>query len=171
MNAYLGTADSPTGPVAFAVDGGGALILVRFDEGGYERGVVEELERRGCEPAEDRDRTARVREELSEYLAGERREFGLSIAPVGSGWQRAVWGALRRIPFGETRTYSEVARMVGRPRAARAVGRANATNKLPLVVPCHRVIGADGSLTGFDGGVHIKERLLAHERRVLAGEA
>jgi O-6-methylguanine DNA methyltransferase len=80
-----------------------------------------------------------------------------------------VWGALTRIPFGETRSYAEVAAMVGSPGAARAVGRANATNRLPLVVPCHRVIAADGTLGGFNGGLHLKERLLEHEKRVLAG--
>ena len=77
-------------------------------------------------------------------------------------------GALTQIPYGETRTYAQVATMVGRPGAARAVGRANATNRLPLVVPCHRVVGANGSLTGFAGGTHIKERLLTHEARTRA---
>lgn len=171
MKAYLGTADSPAGPVAFAVDETGALVRVWFREGLYGRRIEGDLEEEGYRLGEDPQRTARTREELSQYLAGERQEFGLPIAPAGSEWQRAVWRTLRRIPFGETRTYAEVARTVGSPKAARAVGRANATNRLPLVVPCHRVIGADGSLTGFDGGVHIKERLLAHERRVLAAEA
>jgi methylated-DNA-[protein]-cysteine S-methyltransferase len=87
---------------------------------------------------------------------------------TGSEWQKAVWRALTRIPFGETRSYAEVAAMVGRKGAARAVGRANATNRLPVVVPCHRVIGTDGSLTGFAGGTHLKTRLLEHEARVLA---
>ncbi len=77
---------------------------------------------------------------------------------------------MRRIPFGETRSYGEIAAMVGRPGAARAVGRANSTNRLALVVPCHRVIGADGTPTGFAGGIHLKTRLLAHERRVLAAD-
>jgi O-6-methylguanine DNA methyltransferase len=79
-----------------------------------------------------------------------------------------VWQAVRDIPFGETRTYGAIAAGLGRPGAARAMGRANATNPLPIVVPCHRVVGANGSLTGYAGGVHIKQRLLEHEARVLA---
>jgi len=109
-----------------------------------------------------------VREELSEYAAGRRVTFEAPLALDGSEWQRVVWRELTRIPFGETRSYAEVAAMVGRRKAARAVGRANATNRLPVVVPCHRVIGADGSLTGFAGGTHLKTRLLEHEARVLA---
>jgi methylated-DNA-[protein]-cysteine S-methyltransferase len=89
------------------------------------------------------------------------------LALVGSEWQKAVWLELTRIPYGETRSYGEIADRLGSPGAARAVGRANATNRLPLVVPCHRVIAADGTLGGFNGGLHLKERLLAHERRVL----
>jgi len=106
--------------------------------------------------------------ELQEYYAGTRREFDVPFVLTGSEWQKAVWRALTRIPFGETRSYAEVAAMVGRKGAARAVGRANATNRLPVVVPCHRVIGTDGSLTGFAGGTHLKTRLLEHEARVLA---
>ena len=104
-----------------------------------------------------------------EYAAGTRRTFDVPFVLTGSEWQKAVWRALTHIPFGETRSYAEVAEMVGRPKAARAVGKANATNRLPLVVPCHRVIGASGSLTGFAGGLHLKTRLLEHEAWVLAG--
>jgi methylated-DNA-[protein]-cysteine S-methyltransferase len=167
MNAYLDTVNSPAGPLTFAVDEAGALVMARFSEGAYERPVERELEAEGYTLLEDRQKTARAREELQEYAAGERRSFDLPLAPAGSEWQRAVWAALRRIPFGETRTYSEVAALAGRPGAARAAGRANAANRLPLVVPCHRVVGADGSLTGFAGGVHLKVRLLEHEVRVL----
>jgi methylated-DNA-[protein]-cysteine S-methyltransferase len=165
MNAYLDTVESPAGPLTFAVDGMGALVMARFAEGAYERPV--ELEAEGYTLLEDREKTARAREELQEYAAGELRSFDLPLAPAGSEWQRAVWATLRRIPFGETRTYSEVAALAGRPGAARAAGRANAANRLPLVVPCHRVIGADGSLAGFAGGVRLKVRLLEHEARVL----
>jgi methylated-DNA-[protein]-cysteine S-methyltransferase len=90
------------------------------------------------------------------------------LAFAGSVWQKAVWMELTRIPFGETRSYGEIADSLGRPGAARAVGRANACNVLPVVVPCHRVIAADGTLGGFNGGLHLKERLLEHERNVLA---
>lgn len=169
MNAYVDEIESPAGPLAFAVNDDGELLWLKFAEGEYERTIRQELEREGFVVAEDRSRTARAREELIEYTTGARREFDLPISFVGSGWRKAVWGALTSIPFGETRTYAEVAAMAGRPKAARAVGRANATNRLPLVVPCHRVIGADGTLTGFAGGTHLKVRLLEHEALVLDG--
>ncbi|GMV38519.1 MAG: methylated-DNA--protein-cysteine methyltransferase [Myxococcales bacterium] len=103
--------------------------------------------------------------ELSEWLRGERREFTLPLAPQGTPFQLSVWEALRGIPYGETRTYAELAATVGRPSASRAVGAANGRNPLPILVPCHRVIGAGGSLTGFGGGIPVKRWLLAHEQR------
>ena len=150
----------------FAVDGEGALISLRFAESEDAADMEEELWSEGYEVSREKEKTAAAREELAEYCAGERREFGLPLALVGSEWQKAVWFELTRIPYGETRSYGEIADKLDRPGAARAVGRANASNRLPLVVPCHRVIAADGSLGGFNGGLHIKERLLAHERRV-----
>ena len=166
MNAYVDTVESPAGELAFAVDGEGALVFLRFEEGDGEIALEEELEDEGFVLLRDEGRTAGARKELREYYAGERREFGLPLALVGSEWQKAVWMELTRIPYGQTRSYGEIADLLDRPGAARAVGRANATNRLPLVVPCHRVIAADGSLGGFNGGLHIKERLLEHERRV-----
>ena len=171
MNAYLDTVDSPAGPLAFAVDEAGALLALSFRDGAYAETMEQELTRRGYDLATDRDRTAPGRRELQEYAAGHRRRFTLPLALAGTPWQLAVWEALTRIPYGETRTYGEVAAMVGRPKAARAVGRANATNRVPLVVPCHRVVGATGSLHGFAGGTAIKARLLAHETDALAATA
>ncbi len=168
MNAYVATIESPAGPLTFATDERGALIWLQFADGEYERTVEQELEREGFSVEEDQEITTRARTELQEYYAGIRREFDVPFVLTGSEWQKAVWRALTRIPFGETRSYAEVAAMVGRGKAARAVGRANATNRLPVVVPCHRVIGADGSLTGFAGGTHLKTGLLEHEARVLA---
>jgi len=167
MNVYVDRAGSPAGELAFAVDGEGALVALHFVEGDGDYGMEEALEDEGFVVSRDEGRTARAREELREYYAGERREFGLPILLVGSEWQKAVWRELTRIPYGETRSYGEIADRLDRPGAARAVGRANATNRLPLVVPCHRVIAADGSLGGFNGGLHLKERLLEHERRVI----
>jgi len=161
--AYLDTIEEAPGPFAFAVDGAGALLWLKFLDGRYERTIEQELGREGFRVARDRERTARARTELLEYCAGARRTFDMPLVFGGSAWQNTVWRALTRIPYGETRTYGEVAAMIGRPEAARAVGRANATNRLPLVAPCHRVLGADGSLTGFGGGLHLKVRLLAHE--------
>lgn len=168
MKAYVDTVESPAGPLAFAVNEGGALMWLQFVEGDYEWTVEQKLERAGYRVEREPERTARAREELLEYHAGERREFGVPVVFVGSEWQKAVWGALTRIPFGETRSYGQIAAMVGRPKAARAVGRANATNRLAVVVPCHRVMGADGTLTGFAGGTHLKTRLLEHEARVIS---
>jgi len=166
MDVYLDSVDSPAGPIAFAIDDAGALRLLSFLDGHYERTMEEQIARAGMRAARDTVRTAQARHELAEYAAGYRRRFSLPLALVGSPWQVRVWEALTEIPFGETRTYAQVAAMVGQPRAARAVGRANATNRLPLVVPCHRVIGTSGALTGFAGGLGIKKRLLEHEARL-----
>src|SRR5207302_31777 len=100
--------------------------------------------------------------ELDEYFQGRRRAFATPRAPRGTDFQRAVWAALLEIPFGETRTYTEIARKVGRPRAVRAVGSANAMNPLSVLVPCHRVLGAGGALTGYAGGTDRKQWLLDH---------
>lgn len=168
MDVYLDSVESPAGPISFAVDDAGALRLLSFLDGHYELPMEEQMVRAGMRPILDTTHTARARHELAEYAAGHRRRFSLPLGLIGSPWQLRVWQALTEIPFGETRTYAQVAAMVGQPRAARAVGRANATNRLPLVVPCHRVIGSSGTLRGFAGGLTIKEQLLAHEAR-LAG--
>ncbi len=103
--------------------------------------------------------------QLAEYFDGARREFDLRLEPEATPFQAKVLAALGRIPYGETRSYSEVARDIGRPTAVRAVGAANARNPLPIVIPCHRVIGRDGSLTGFGGGLPTKRYLLDLEQR------
>jgi methylated-DNA-[protein]-cysteine S-methyltransferase len=100
---------------------------------------------------------------LLEYFAGRRRRFELPLAPAGTAFQRQVWDALATIPWGELRSYADIARAIERPTAVRAVGAANGRNPLPIVVPCHRVIGSDGSLTGFAGGLEIKRQLLELE--------
>lgn len=101
--------------------------------------------------------------QLAEYSAGRRREFELDLDFSGTAFQVAVWGELRRIPYGRTISYGELAARIGQPGASRAVGAANHANPLPIVIPCHRVIGADGSMTGFGGGIAIKRRLLEFE--------
>jgi methylated-DNA-[protein]-cysteine S-methyltransferase len=105
-----------------------------------------------------------VRRQVLEYCAGERQVFDLDRAASGTAFQHSVWDALMTIPYGETRSYADIARQIGRPRAVRAVGRANAVNPIALIVPCHRVIGADGSLTGYGGGLALKQALLEHEQ-------
>jgi methylated-DNA-[protein]-cysteine S-methyltransferase len=101
--------------------------------------------------------------ELAEYFAGRRHQFSLALAPRGTGFQRLVWEALLRIPYGETRSYGELARTIGRPAASRAVGAANGQNPIAIILPCHRLIGANGALTGYGGGLDAKRWLLDHE--------
>ena len=106
--------------------------------------------------------------QLAAYFAGERTTFDLPLRATGTPFERAVWDELQRIPYGETTSYGELAARVGEPSAARAVGRANGRNPIPIIVPCHRVIGADGSLTGFGGGLQCKRALLDLERGALS---
>lgn len=103
--------------------------------------------------------------QLSEYFAGKRQRFDLALAFTGTAFQRQVWDALLSIPFGETRTYGQIAQQIGNPRAVRAVGAANGRNPISIIAPCHRVIGASGGLTGFAGGLAAKQLLLALEGR------
>jgi methylated-DNA-[protein]-cysteine S-methyltransferase len=105
-------------------------------------------------------------DQLRAYFDGSRRAFDLPLAPEGTSFQQEVWRALQDIPCGETTTYGEIARRIGRPTASRAAGAANGQNPLPIVIPCHRVIGAKGQLTGYAGGLKIKKALLEHERRI-----
>ena len=122
---------------------------------------------RGAEPEpgwiEDARAVAGAAAQLEAWFAGALRRFELALDTSGTEFQRAVWTAVAAIPYGETASYADVALAAGRPRASRAVGAANGANPLPIVVPCHRVVGADGSLTGFAGGLETKRRLLAHE--------
>jgi len=106
--------------------------------------------------------------QLRDYFAGRRTGFDLPLAPEGTPFQRAVWRQLQDIPYGGTISYGELARRVGNPKASRAVGAANGANPIPIVIPCHRVIGADGRLTGFGGGLPVKQALLALEARLSA---
>jgi methylated-DNA-[protein]-cysteine S-methyltransferase len=109
---------------------------------------------------------ADVADQLSRYFAGGLRSFNVNLDPPGTEFQRRVWRALCDIPYGETRSYGEVALAVGRPKGARAVGTANNRNPIALIIPCHRVVGADGSLTGYAAGLDVKETLLNLERAV-----
>jgi methylated-DNA-[protein]-cysteine S-methyltransferase len=116
---------------------------------------------------EDADAFDEVRRQLGEYFEGTRRTFDLQLELQGSSFQRRVWHALLDVPFGHTAGYGDIARRVGRPTAARAVGAANGRNPVSIVVPCHRIVGADGSLTGYGWGTERKAWLLDHERRWL----
>ena len=163
MTFYSHRMSSPLGDLRLVVDEAGRVV--RIDFLGPDDSSKADL--RGFDPGdrlvEDSERTARLEAQLRQYFDGERDRFDLELAPPGSAFQQQVWRQLLEIPAGETRTYSEIARRLGRPGAARAVGRANATNPIPIIVPCHRVIGADGSLTGYAGGLPIKRSLLEIE--------
>lgn len=101
--------------------------------------------------------------QLQEYFAGQRKEFSLPLSPKGTAFERQVWKELLKIPFGQTRTYGQLAQNLGNPKACRAVGRANGLNPISIFIPCHRVIGANGKLTGYAGGLEMKEKLLKLE--------
>ena len=163
MTAYFSTFPTTAGEFSVAVNDSGALLATAF-------GGVSALRERfsASDLVRDEDRTRHVRRQVAAYFAGELREFTLPLAAEGTAFQHRVWAALQRIPFGETRTYGQLAAELGNPAASRAVGRANATNPLCLVVPCHRVIGHDGALTGFAFGERIKRQLLEHEHAAVA---
>jgi len=108
--------------------------------------------------------TDKTASELKEYFSGRRKSFDIPLAPQGTQFQRNVWDALCQIPYGETRTYKEIAKAIGKPNASRAVGMANNKNSILLLIPCHRVIGSNGSLVGYAGGIDIKEKLLQLEQ-------
>jgi len=161
MTLYYSTFPTPAGKFSVAVDAAGAIVATAFGGAGS-------LARRAgqCHPAVDVKRTAAARKQVGAYFDGQRREFGLPLAAPGTVFQKRVWRALREIPFGKTMSYGELAARIGAPKAARAVGRACGANPICLIVPCHRVIGADGSLTGFAFGEKIKRQLLQHEGAV-----
>ena len=147
---------SPIGPLTVVAEDGALVRLAMSPPGRF---VDAEIGERSDEGFDD------VVRQLGEYFAGERTAFDLPLRPVGSDFELAVWDQLTRIPYGETRSYGHVAAAVGEPGGAQAVGAANGRNPLAIVVPCHRVIGADGSLVGFGGGLPRKRFLLDLEQR------
>ena len=151
--------ESPIGPLTLVLSGGTLRALTLASTGAAPRGTDD------LEPAD-----AAVVDALDHYFAGDVRAVDtIAVDAAGSVFQRRVWDALRQVPPGETCSYTQLAHVVGTPNAPRAVGRANATNPVPIVVPCHRVIRADGSLGGYGGGLDRKRWLLQHERLHCAG--
>ena len=145
----------------------GPLFLVADDEGLRE--VRFELERRAHAPQDgwvhSAQKLAEVRRQLEEYFAGERLTFDLFLKPQGTDFQQSVWHALTTIPYAVTTSYGQISQQIQRPKASRAVGAANGRNPIPIIIPCHRVIGSNGTLTGFAGGLAAKQWLLEHEER------
>ena len=152
---YYDYLETPCGPLLVAGDAGG-LHFVEFQSGERPRPVQPDWERRE-QPLRDAKR------QLAAYFKGDLQHFDLPLALLGTEFQQQVWRELQAIPYGETISYRTLAQRIGKPRAVRAVGAANGRNRLPVVIPCHRVIGSNGSLTGFAGGVPIKQWLLDHE--------
>ena len=154
-----------------AVDDAGRLTGIWFGVVTERAEVEASIRRAGHSVVWDADRASHVAAQLREYAAGARTAFEIELAPIGSDWERRVWDALLTIPYGQTRSYGQIATQLGDPSKARAVGWANAANPIPVVIPCHRVIGADRGLTGFGGGIDAKIKLLAHEGALLPGFA
>lgn len=148
--------DSPVGPLTLVVDDAGALAAL------YTAGQKHLPDATGLGVRDDTIAADAVAQ-LGEYFAGERTTFDVALAPRGTAFQQEVWAALAAIPAGETRTYGEVASALGRPGASRAVGAATGRNPISIIVPCHRLVGSSGALTGYAGGVERKRWLLDHE--------
>ncbi len=156
---YWSVIDTPFQPMAAWVDDEGRLLRFNLRATGAAK----------VDPAAEKNerKLAGVQRQVTEYANGKRRDFDFELAPEGPDFHQKVWRALLDIPFGTTTSYGVIAKRVGSPNAARAVGAANGANPIALIVPCHRVIGADGSLTGYGGGLPLKRKLLEHEARVL----
>ena len=156
MQLRYRTVESPIGPLTLAGDGS-TLMHLRMTEQSHEP------DRSGWTPA-GADAFADVVEQLNAYFAGTLTEFDVDLELHGTEFQRKVWAALQTIPYGQTRSYGEIAEQIGSPSASRAVGLANGRNPISIIVPCHRVIGAAGSMTGYGGGIDRKKMLIALER-------
>jgi methylated-DNA-[protein]-cysteine S-methyltransferase len=162
MTLFYKEIESPVGKLKL-VASANALVAVLWEQERPERVKLEPMKVTPQQPI-----LVETERQLSQYFSGIRTEFDLPIEPNGSNFQKKVWQALRGIPFGETRSYLDLAEAVGSPNACRAVGAANGKNPLAIVVPCHRVVGANGALTGFAGGLEKKAKLLALEARASA---
>ena len=150
--------DSPGGPLTLTSDGA-ALTGIYFHKQRHGEAPAGPL---GADKIIDA-----TRKQLDSYFAGKRRTFDVPLGPRGTAFQSRVWSALTKIPYGETKSYGAIAQAIGSPKAVRAVGAANGRNPIPIIIPCHRVIGANGSLTGFGGGMAWKELLLDLEKGAL----
>lgn len=160
MTNYAQIFDSPVGRLVVTVDSRDRVTRLLFARDRDPESLLANVR----EPFKwNSDRCQAAQNQVNEYFAGSRRSFELDLKPHGTAFQKTVWSALQTIPFGETRSYGELAQEIGKSGASRAVGRANGTNPIAIIVPCHRVIGADGSLTGFGGGIDAKRFLLEHE--------
>jgi methylated-DNA-[protein]-cysteine S-methyltransferase len=158
LTLYYSRMTSPIGPLVIGVSDKG-LAIIEWDREDFPKGRLA----RTADWQESEERTAVARRELREYFAGKRRIFDVTLDLHGTEFQKKCWRALLRIPYGETRTYAQIAKAVGNPRGFRAVGMANHDNPVPIIVPCHRVLASDGTLGGYGGGLDVKRKLLELE--------
>jgi len=161
--------DTSLGPIQAAFDANGAVIYLGFAGHDFRGALLAKLARLGPAPSPEPGAAARLHDQLEAYAAGRRTVFDVPFRLHGSPFEHRVWAALQRIPFGETRSYGQLAVELGDPNLSRAVGRANGANPVSILVPCHRVIGANGTLTGYAGGLAMKERLLQLEGALSPG--
>lgn len=157
MSKFYSYCPSPVGDLLLAGDGIN-LQIIGFPEG-------KARTRHEADWILDDEKFLRVKQQLAAYFAGERQEFDIALAPEGTQFQQSVWKALTTIPYGKTCSYGDIAHQIGKPKASRAVGAANGKNPIPIIIPCHRVIGSTGKLTGFGGGLEAKETLLGLEQQ------
>ena len=155
MTIWFDQFKTPIGELQVACDDSG-VRFVMFENNKYDAPHRSVWKR-------DTNFTREAREQLLQYFAGERKTFDLRLNPAGTEFQVQTWNMLAQIPFGETWSYGQLANKIGSPKAVRAVGAANGRNPIPIILPCHRVIGSDGTLTGFGGGLPVKQWLLEHE--------
>jgi methylated-DNA-[protein]-cysteine S-methyltransferase len=157
MNMFFQTLKTPLGPLLVVVNDHDELVKLSFKVRKSPKGAID-----------NPTHTRVVAKQLGDYFSGKRRTFELKLNPTGTPFQKKVWAQLQRIPYGETRSYADIARAIGKPGASRAVGSANGANPIPIVIPCHRVINASGALGGYSGGLGIKKQLLSLESRQAA---
>jgi AraC family transcriptional regulator of adaptative response/methylated-DNA-[protein]-cysteine methyltransferase len=165
-NIVYRVVDSPIGKFIAGATRNGCCVFEFEDRGGKDRITSRLGKRYGLEVVEGSNRLLdSMVSQVVEYFEGKRKTFDLQLDLAGTPFESAVWGQLQKIPYGETRSYGEIAALLGKPGAARAVGRANGANYLPIIIPCHRVIEADGSLRGYGGGLWRKKYLLQLEKK------
>ncbi len=157
--------ETPIGPMLAIANNEGLVLLEFAERKALPREIIDLKRRFGAVCFKDHSLFPKLQSQLDEYFAGRLKSFSISISQIGSDFEKCAWQGLLSIPFGQTRSYSEQAALIDKPNAVRAIGRANGANKIAIIIPCHRVIGADGSMTGYGGKIWRKEWLLNHEAK------
>lgn len=165
MNGFTREMNTPIGPMMLIVDDQEAVVSFDFMREQGLTNAMKVLLKNGWHLTASAEKTAAVARQIEAWFQGETLHFDLNLSPIGTDFQKRVWCELSKIPFGEVISYGELAKRIGNPKASRGVGSANGKNPISVIVPCHRVIGANGKLTGYGGGLEKKEWLLAFEKR------